>query len=114
VTSESEVAVPVKQLHVENKRYFNNLMEHMSVQPEYNQTVYRILRETLKFPQLARSSHLHIKTETSSPQKLGHELQARSQSYYKKAVPVGLKERQMSTKHHLLNIAVKGRLLTSK
>lgn len=39
-----------RQLHEANKRYINNLVEHLSVRPEYNQTVYRILRETLKFP----------------------------------------------------------------
>jgi hypothetical protein len=72
-----------RQLHEANKRYFNNLVEHMSVRPEYNQTVYRILRETLKFPELTRSTHRHIKTETSSPLKQ-QLLQARSQSYYKK------------------------------
>ncbi len=86
-----QTAKMVRPLLEANKRYFNNLVEHMSVRPEYNQTVYRILRETLKFPELARSTHRHIKTETTSPIKQ-QLLQVRSHSYYKKLGPEAREE----------------------
>lgn len=80
-TERAGAGAPSKQLHEENKRYFNRLIEHISPHPEYNQTVYRILRETLKFPQVPT----HIRTELSPPQKQPQLLQTRSNSYSKKS-----------------------------
>lgn len=105
ITSERDQLIQksktTQELHGENKRFINELMNSLSGAPEYNLTACKILKQTLKLPKLDRD---RIKTEATSPMMKGKGQAMRSLSFHNNNEMI--KKRIKTTK-----MAIVGKLL---